>query len=218
MHSSTRTKAITLGIGILLGVVGMGVYGYTVLAHFDAQTQAAQADIESSFTLLAEQADRIEQTEESAQEVAECKKRARFEELLSTPSLQTPRTEHELEVLFAECADYAARLKEFYARNLTNLAREYEHYTLARSFIYAQDTHAQEILPTFEEIAALETVRSQLLRQQVALQYELILARKNQQGARTIIDVTTESAALATRLGEVNARIDELRTRATQPE
>jgi hypothetical protein len=196
----------------------MGLYGYTLLTSFDTHTKEATATIHTSFILLAEQADRIEQTPESAREVTECAGRARFEELLSTPSLQTVRTEHELDVLFAQCADYTSRLKEFYARKLTNLAREYEHYTLVRSYIYARDNDAQAMLPILLEIAAQETVRAQLLRQQVTLQYELILARKNRTGVRTVTDITTENTVLATRLGEVNARIDELRMRAAKPE
>jgi hypothetical protein len=209
---------IATGFGALMGVCAMGLYGYTLLTSFDAHTAEAKAAIHSSFILLAEQADRIEQTPESALEVTECAGRARFEELLSTPSLQTARTEHELDVLFAQCADYTARLKEFYARRLTNLAREYEHYVLVRSYIYARDNRAQEVLPMLLEIAAQETLRAQLLRQQVALQYELILAHKNRTGARTVTDITTESTTLATRLSEVNTRIDELQMRVSLPE
>lgn len=204
-----RDAALLL-IGILAGVIMIGAYVY---ARLDALTEAYQSEqtaLEEEFIALAEQADRIEVIPESSKAVPDCSNRARFEELLSTlPSLRTSeRTE--LDLLFASCGDYHARLKTFYAERLTSMNNRYSTARTLHDALFAAQTEEARVADAMKAIAEGERTRAQDLFTLVQLQRTMndVYAGRSE---RTLDDVSKEAGAIETRFMESDRKIDAAR-------
>jgi hypothetical protein len=207
------SKTISLlCIGILLGVLGMGIYGRMLLTSLVADVEQSQQELTTTFIRLAEQADRIEQIPEITAHVSDCAERARFETLLTSLPLRTTAEQHELDVLFAQCADYYVRLKEYYAQELTSITARYERNLILWSHIFAPHATWAAQHERLATVSREEHARATLMRAQVALQHELIGAHARRKEARPVKNITEDGQNVGGKLSEINITIDTTRS------
>jgi hypothetical protein len=199
------------GAGILCGVCVMAFYGLYHFAQFNRTIATTEETLAQLFLMRAEEADNIEQTEESAQYVHDCEARARFEQLLSALPLAKVAERTELDVLFASCAGYHASLKSHYVRELRDIHTRYaQNMYLAHTLMRPEERHSTR-LEQFGRIVAAEDERALLMRRQVDLQRELLALYGGKSSPRSVAQVTEENTTVATRLLELNATLDTLR-------
>jgi hypothetical protein len=209
----TRREAVVASLGTVIGIAIMVLYGIARTDALQRTLAEERMNTHSAFFTLAEQADRIEAIPESSASVRDCSERGRFEELLSRiPSLN--RSERaELDILFASCGDYYARLKAYYADRLNELARTYTITTQLHNAIFASDPEHTRIEEAMRTIVTAERKRADDLYTLVQLQQDMndVYAGRS---TRTLSQVTDKARTVEKRLLENDAVADTASTKS----
>jgi hypothetical protein len=206
----TMRDAALLCIGVIIGVVLIGGYAHHRVVELSRTHGTARAQLEKDFIARAEQADRIEAIPESSSVVPDCTQRARFEELLSSlPTLQT-RERTELDLLFASCGDYHARLKTFYAERLSSMSDRYSTMRTFHDALFSANIEEERIEEAMRTIVQGERTRASDLFSLVSLQRTMndVYAGRS---TRTLAEVNTEAGVIEKRFVESDLKIDEAR-------
>jgi hypothetical protein len=206
MNITRRDVAILL-TGVLAGLVLFGWYGSVRLAELQSVYAHERTQLGATFVTLAEQADRIEAIPASGDVVRDCSERARFEELLSSIPTLTARERTELDLLFASCGDYHARLKMFYAERLLSMSERYSTMATLHDAVFKISEDERRIREAMGTVASLERSRANDLFSLVAQQRVMndVYAGRS---SKTLTDVTTEAAAIEAQFAQSDTRID----------
>lgn len=213
MHITTRDAAMLL-IGLLAGVALLGWYGYVRLGELARVYDTERAELSAEFVALADQADRIEAIPASTDAVPDCSTRARFEELLSSLPTLPVRERAELDLLFASCGDYHARLKGFYAERLSSMNNRYRTMRALHDALFASSAEEERVARAMDAIAEGEATRAQDMFSLVSLQRAMndVYAGRS---LRALNEVTDEAHTIGLRFAESDRKIDEARAEIT---
>ncbi len=207
----TRREVAIAALGALIGIAVIVAYGIIRTDELKHAFTDNRVDIQTAFFTLADQADRIEAIPESAASVRDCSERGRFEELLSRLPALVRAERTELDVLFASCGDYHARLKAYYADRLDGLAIAYRTNRELHDAVFASDAEHVRTEDGMFALVGAERMRAEDLYLLVRLQQDMndVYAGRSK---RTLSEVTEEARAVEKRLIENDAVADMVRT------
>lgn len=214
VSTHTRTILVAASAGALLTLILGSVYAVERLQKYQHMVTVSQGMLEQSFLKRAEETDRNQFVEESKEMVNECRKRARFEELLSKLANLSTSDRLELDVLFPECGDYQVRLKNYLVLSLERMTSEYEIHKNYQEALLKPSLQASKVLGIMRATVVLERERGLLMREQVSIQSDIIsvLAGRKLPGGESINDLANKGNTLGGKLITQNAQIDEERS------
>ncbi len=215
VSQQTRTVIVVGSLSALVVLILCSFFALQRLQQYQHIVTASQRSLEQSFLKRAEETDRNQFVEESKETVNECSKRARFEELLSKLATLSVSERSELDILFPECGDYQVRLKNYLILSLERMSSEYEIHKNYQEALLKPSLKTSQVLGSMRATVARERERAQLMRQQVAIQADIIalLAGRKVAGTVSISDLANKGNVLGGKLITQNALIDEERTK-----
>lgn len=212
---------LRLQIAIALLILGVAIVIGAITSYYNQHTLETElkSRAETQRVLLLDLAEVIDKNGADStvkSVVSDCSKRGEFDSLIANTASLQKKELVTLQSLIESCGNYFPLTKAIMVAQLEREFRVYEEYVRLIELLDADNLHVYQ-MDSWSELIELELKRSDLLKEQVDIQAEIVslLIKGNSVASKLVQEQITDAQSVNVFLVSHDTRIDEIRASLT---